>query len=88
MGHPDHDKQVWMEKINNEILGHEAHSMRWAKGLAEYLHINDNLWKLDPFRFDTGNKGRRLSESSLQSLVTAQEDPLLKVEKWQRSHFS
>ena len=88
MGHPDHDKQEWVKKINSEIFGHEANSLRWAKGLAEYLRGSKELWKLDLFRFDSCITSRRLSDSSLQSFVTAQEDPLLKVEKWQRFHFS
>ena len=86
-GDPDHDKQAWVQKINTEILSHEAHSIQWAKALAEHLHTNNKLWNLDLFQRDSHITSRRLSDSSVQSLATSQEDPLSRVPQWQRDHF-
>ena len=39
------DKEIWLEKLNNEILGGDANPIRWAKQLSRYLHRNSNIWE-------------------------------------------
>ena len=77
-GDIEHDKLAWMEKINTEFLGHDAHSLRWARGLAEHLYNNRQLWVLDISPFDgcTAPAGR------VNPKIVS------KVENWRRNYFS
>ena len=41
------DKEIWLKKLNNEILGIDANPLRWAKQLSQYLNYlnHSNIWK-------------------------------------------
>ena len=48
-GDPEKDKEIWIKKINREILNEEARPKDWVQEMSEYLRKaeNSDLWRLE-----------------------------------------
>ena len=69
------DKEIWIQKIYQELINHSAQPTKWAKSLSEHLHNDLNMWELDLSCFSSNPTNHQSSQiaSAVSSQIGAEE---------------
>ena len=81
-GNFEADKEIWIEKIHQELLNSSAQPTKWAKSLSEHLHSNLNLWELDLSCLSSNPTNHSSLASVISSRIASEEPKGIKRSSW------